>query len=484
MTPGPPSQPPPDNPGGGVVRCSRDGAPRESSPRFVGGRSEGGHATPVRSARKAGPLKARAFLPAALGCLALAALLVPAVAVAQRFDARRPQTFTVGAPQGDSPAARVDARRSGYSRGPLPTSALRAIWHRSIGVDVDEAPLVGADGEIVVIASRGDVVWLAPEGQERFRTSAGLGTPGPGALLSDGTVVVVDGNGEAVGLRRGAVRFRTRVGERNSAQKAAPLALEDGGVVVAVAAELAALDADGGVRARATLPEPAVWPLVAAQGKVAAVTAQGAIYLWTPGREPLLAGSFGGPILGGVTAADGHTLLAVVEGSRLDAVDLEHGVTVVRGAVPPGTATILLGPPSMRGGAAYLLELVLGSVVAVAVDPAGQQIMRTTVATTASTLLADGGVAPLVAPSFTPTLVDSAGTLAFGTPDGGVGVVAPDGAVETLGEPVCQGGGSSRPRWPTAAPRSGPAFAGFAPAGPGGFVVACANGTIAKVAGP
>ena len=76
------------------------------------------------------------------------------------------------------------------------------------------------------------------------------------------------------------------------------------------------------------------------------------------------------------------------------------------------------------------------------------------------------------------------GLLAFGTPDGGVGVVAPDGAVETLGEPVCQGGGSSRPRRPTAAPRSGPAFAGFAPAGPGGFVVACANGTIAKVAGP
>ncbi len=416
----------------------------------------------------------------AAGAVLAAGMLLGAGALAQRFDARRPQTLVVGRSPGDAPVDRVDARRTGFARTLLPAGTLRPVWRRAVGLEVDAAPLVGQDGEIVVIASRGDVVSFSPDGLERRRTSVGLGAPGPGAILADGTLVLVSGTGEAVGIRAGAIRFRTRVGERNAPQKAAPLTLEDGGAVVAVGAELTALDAEGNVRARTTLPEPAVWPLLPALSHVAAVTAAGAVYLWSPGREPVLAGSFGGPLTGGALVADERTLLAVVDGTHLSALDLEHGVTVTRSLSSGG---LLLGPPSLRGANAYALLLTTGSVLAIAVDPAGQELLRTPVESPSLALLTDGGAAPLLAPTRTPTLVDQAGTLAFGTPDGHVGVLTASGSVETLGEALCTG--SHGPRWPAPGSvpgRSGTGFAGFAPAGAGGFVVLCESGQLARVA--
>jgi hypothetical protein len=404
---------------------------------------------------------------------------VAAAALAQRFDARRPQTLVVGLSPGDAPADRVDARRTGFARSRLPTSSLRPVWRRSIGLEIDDAPLVGQDGEVIVIATRGDVVTFSPDGMERRRVSAGLGAPGPGVILASGTIVVVNGAGEAVGIRDGVIRFRTHVGERNAPQKAAPLALDDGGAVVAVGAELTSLDAEGNVRARATLPEPAAWPLVPGLGKVVAVAAGGAVYAWAPGREPVLAGSFGGAVEGGAVAVDDRTLLAVVDGTHLSALDLERGVTATRSLASAG---LYLGPPSIRGTTTHLLALTLGSVIATSIDPAGQEVGNHVVETPSLALLTDGGAAPLLAPTRTPTLVDAAGTLAFGTPDGHIGVVTASGEVETLGESICTGGRS--PRWPapgSAPGHAGGGFAGFAPAGDSGFVVLCESGQLARI---
>ena len=53
------------------------------------------------------------------------------------------------------------------------------------------------------------------------------------------------------------MRFRTRLGgERVISGRVSPLALDDGGVVVATATELTALDSEGNVRSKASLPEP------------------------------------------------------------------------------------------------------------------------------------------------------------------------------------------------------------------------------------
>jgi hypothetical protein len=79
-------------------------------------------------------------------------------------------------------------------------------------------------------------------------------------------------------------------------------------------------------------------------------------------------------------------------------------------------------------------------------------------------------------------LVDARGVVAFASPDGQVGVVAPDGALDVLGDPLCaRAGSSSSVAASAAAARNPGVFAGIAPAGPAAFVVACESGVIARI---
>ncbi len=422
-----------------------------------------------------------------------------ATARGQSLDPERPRTLVVGPASGPSPAERGDGHRSGFARAPLPSGTLRVAWRRSIGPSIEHAPLVALDGKIVVFTVRGDLVELDEEGTEQGRIALGAGSLGPGAILADGTVVTINAAGEAVGVSRSIVRFRTRVGDRGMAEKVAPLALDDGGVVVAngvkggsserVTSEIAALDAAGSVRARAFVPEQVVWPLVATDRGVAAVSASGTIYLWSPGRELARAGSFGGTLDGGAAAFDGRTLLGVVDATRLVAVDLVRGLTSVLAVAGAGAAGALLGPPSVARGTRFAFEMsatpTSTSTRLLAVDSGGGATAFP-IATFASMLEANGSVAPLVAPVHTAMLVDAAGTVAFAGPDGHVGVASAGGMTE-LGEVICGRGAppatsapqpSSQPHRPS---RPSAGFAGMASAGAGAFLVACEAGGLLEV---
>jgi len=402
---------------------------------------------------------------------AAAATWLAGAASAQTVDPRRPTTLTVGAPGGASPIDRVDAQRTGLSRAPLPTGALHVAWRRALGASIDHAPIAVAGGDVVAVVGRGDLVTLDRDGDERGRATIGGGASGPPASLSDGTIVVVTSAADAVFVIRGAPRFRTHLGgERALAGGVSPLALDDGGVVVGVAHELTALDARGGVRARAALPEPIHGPLLSGAGKVIAVTISGAIYGWSPGREAERLGSFGGPVDGGAAFSDARTLVGVVEGARLQAVDLVRGSSAPR-AVAGGT--YFLGPPAMRGAAAYLLAETPGRDFLLTLDAAGQETGRALVATSPPPTLADGGAAPYSAAPHVGPVVDRAGAVAFATPDGRVGMVSATGAVDTLGESICGRGSAAR---------GGGAVVGLTPV-EGGFVVACDGGGIAKIVG-
>ncbi|MEO6572702.1 MAG: PQQ-binding-like beta-propeller repeat protein [Polyangiaceae bacterium] len=408
--------------------------------------------------------------------LASAGLFVVS-ASAQRLDPKRPETLVVGAPRGPSPTDRVDGQRSGFSRFPLPNGALRVSWRRAFGQATEFAPLSLADGETAVVVGRGELVILADDGTERWRTllaSTAASTP---TQLSDGTVVVVTSGGEAVGVRRGVIRFRTRLsGDRSVGGHVSALSLEDGGVVVATATELTALDADGGVRARASIPEPMATPLVGALGKVIAITATGVVYGWAPGRDPQRLGTFGGPVDGGATLADSHTLIAVVDATRLAVLDLAHGVVVSRAVAPSGA---YLGPPSVRGDTAFVLGQSGGRTFTVAIDPSGQEVTRTLVATSPPVLLADGGTATFTPSAHTGTLIDAAGTIAFAGPEGRLGVVTASGTVETLSESLCARSSNASKGLGT--------IAAIAPASrahgeSGAMLAICDNGGIVKVA--
>ncbi len=411
---------------------------------------------------------------AALGGVALAGLAAWAFvpdANAQRIDPRRPSVLVVGAPRGAAPMARVDGRRSGSTRDPLPSGRLRVAWKRTFGLAVEQPALVTPDGSIALVTARGDVVFLDPkDGEERGQVTVGAGAVGPAVVTSDGTVVFMTSTGDAVGVRRGSARprFTTRIGgERNL--RAAPLALDDGGAVVATSTDLAVLDGEGGVRTRVTLAEAPSAPLVASGDRILAVGPTGSIHAWVPGREPVRVGSFGGTLDGAAALTETGALVAVVDGVQIVDVDLARGGARTTRALAP--AGLYLGPPAVRPGRVTLLALAPSRTFVVALDGAGQETLRASVAATSSTSLPDGGVAPLVAPPHTGVLVDARGAVAFAAPDGHVGVVAPDGSTDTIGELICSRSGRSA------------GVAGLTPTGPAAFVVTCEAGSAVLVAG-
>ena len=416
----------------------------------------------------------------ATSCVAIVACVASVTirsADAQRIDPRRPAVFVVGPPGGASPTVRGDARRTGRAPDALPSGLLRIAWRKTIGLTIEQPALVSADGMLAIVtAPRGDVIFLDADGDEKGRVSAGASAVGLATMTSDGTVVFTTSAGDAIGVKRTSTRprFVTRIGgERNV--RTAPLSLDDGGVVVATGTDLVVLDAEGNVRARISLPETPAAPLLASGDKVIAVTATGAVYGWTPGRESVRLGTFGAPIDGGAALSDANTLVAVIEGNHLVELDLTRGARSSRSVAAQG---LYLGPPSVRpldtGGAlATLLAQTANRAFVVTIDPGGQETARAPIATLTPKTLADGGASPLTASPHTGPLVDARGAIAFAAPeDGHIGVVGPEGAVDTIGELIC-----------TRTSRSA-GVAGLTPLGRGAFAVTCESGAIAKITGP
>jgi hypothetical protein len=453
----------------------------------------------------------------ARGMLLLTALTTSAVA--QRVEPLHPLAVIVGRVESPAPTERVDGMRRGFASTSLPEGTLRVVWQRSIGPSIEHSPLVTPEGDAIVFTVRGDLVELGTDGVEKRRLGLGLGPLGPGAILADGTIVTMTTAGEAVGVRLDAgdahVRFRTRVGDRGMLIKVAPLALDDGGVVVANAvrspgngdgapthfeSEVVALDADGSVRTKVTVPLAIVWPLIATRAGVAAIAADGTVFVWAPGYaarsaagEPVRIGSFGGGLDGGAAALDASTLVAVVDASRIVSLDLQHGSTKVLMTSGSGA---LLGPPSIAGERTYVLEVTPTGTDVVALDGTGS-ISPYRLSGLPLGVGADGGVVPISTPVHTATLVDGSGRVAFAGPDGHVGVLSAGNVTTDLGEVICRQGAppletpattaqpsSSTPSLRSfAASRPSAGFAGLAPAGPGFFLVACEGGTLLEIGG-
>src|SRR5262249_47770428 len=120
---------------------------------------------------------------------------------------------------------------------------------------VELSPVVDGEDNILVSLTVPEVMKLGPDGKEIFRVRVGTAAPVvPPVITSDGTVVIVTSAGQAWGLAPGgAVRFTTALGVRGRDIEATPLALLDGGLVIASGATLIELDRDGAIRARAAL---------------------------------------------------------------------------------------------------------------------------------------------------------------------------------------------------------------------------------------
>jgi hypothetical protein len=430
----------------------------------------------------------------AIACAAASAWLLGTVlaARAQPIDPERPTTIAIGVPAG-ARTDRVDVARTGFSRTPLPASSLRTEWRTATGAVLVHAPLVDAHGSTYVVGVRGEAVAIARDGTERWRVSTGAAELGPAALLSDDTLVVVDAAGDAIGIRQGAVRWRSHVGGPD-ATSVGPLPLDDGGVVAAAGHDLVMLDARGNERARTVVPEPAAPPLLWAAGKVVFVAASGAVWTWAPGvMEPARVGSFGSPTQGGAALVGDHILVGIAaRQSSLVAVDIRDPgrPSVVRDVAPPGG--LWLGPPAVRGDATTVVLLGPTTEMALMADSSGREIGGALLATHAPLVRSDAGVPPGAGVT-APLLIDAAGTVVFATFDGGVGTGAlradgsgagghsaalASGAFEVLADACPPPGGILAILNGTP-----PSVAGIAPLPPASVVVACRSGAVVAIQG-
>jgi hypothetical protein len=405
-------------------------------------------------------VRVAAFVVGALG------VAMPILALAQRFDPKRPANFTVGAPRGPVATERLDAHRSGSTNATLPTGRLKTLWHHAMGGLISEPPLI-AGSDVVLVAGRGEVVFLdAKIGDETARVPIGASPLGPATELSDGTIALVVDTNEAVGVRKSGITFRTRLSGGRGGD-ASPLSLDDGGVVVVSGDELASLDSRGEIRARAWLPEPVDGSLLAAGGRILAVTSSGVVFGWIPGREPTRLGSFGGRAFGGATLEGDHMLLGVVDGDRVMALDLARGVAAPRDT---SSGLLFLGPVSTHADTAFFLAKGPGRAYLLGVDRTGQETLHTPIVQGQIPLLVDGGVAPPTIGGHAPLVVDKSGAVAFAIEDD-IGVVDAAGSSWHLGTSLCRSHSSD--------------LLGIAPNGlagaDAGFVVACEDGAVALI---
>jgi hypothetical protein len=389
-----------------------------------------------------------AHSPSKLGRAALAAAFVSVAgawpARADVVDPSLPRTVVVGAPRGAAPSDRFDPRRTGRARTLLPAAPVE-IWRRHVNGNVDVPPVVDEAGNIIVALTVNDVVKLGPDARELWRAHPSAPAAAPPALLADGTIAVVTTTGAAWGFTpAGAVRFVTPLGLSRKDLDTVPLALQSGGLLIAGGSSLVEIDADGVVRARATLdergpgasgpPERALGAIVEGPGGALVTTASGSVYRFRPPAPPRKVGSFGGvPVRGAMVEGD-RTLVAVVDGRRVVALDLPTGTTHVRSGGLVFDAPPTLGPNGLVY-AGTQIGMLLG------IDAAGNEKVHVLLDKSQAPVgVVPGGgtfIATADAKPSPPLVIDPTGRVAFIRPTGRAGFVSPEGKVEIISDRVC-----------------------------------------------
>ncbi|APR85062.1 Hypothetical protein A7982_10411 [Minicystis rosea] len=381
-----------------------------------------------------------------IGRIAAAVLGLSLTAVfpahADTVDPTLPRTVVVGAPSGAAPSERIDPRRSGRARTRLPAAPVE-VWRRHVAGTVEVSPIVDEAGNIIVALSNAELVKLGPDARElwRFRLG-GASAVTPPTLLADGTIAVVTAAGTAMGITRsGSLRFTTSLGIARRDADTVPIALENGGFLVAAGSTVVELDPDGIVRARGTLddrgstaPERATGAVVDSPAGALVTTASGAVFRFRPPALPRRVGTFGGYPTRGAMLADDRTLVAVVDGRRLVALDLPTGTTHVR-----GSGVVFDAPPALGPGGLLIAATQLGLLLGI--DAAGNERIHLSldkssspigVTTPSGSFIAAADVKPSP-----PVIVDESGRIAFVRANGRAGVVSPEGKIVPMAERIC-----------------------------------------------
>lgn len=377
-----------------------------------------------------------------VGILAMAAALpvCASMALADAIDPSMPRTIVVGAPRGFAPSERLDGRRTGRTSTPLPYPPVE-LWRRHISGGIEVAPLVDTKGNVLIALTVPEVMKIGPDGKEVWRVRLGTAAPlAAPVLTSDGTLALITSAGQAFGLTpSGSIRYSVSLGIRGRDADTTPLALDDGGLVVAAGRTLLELGADGAIRARTQIEDRAVGALLAGPDGTLITTDSGGVYTWRPPGSPRRIGSFGGTPRRGAALADPRTLIAVVDGRRVVALDLPTGTTHVRSgntsAPAPYDAPVTVSSSRLAITASH------GGVL-LGLDAAGDEKFHALLDKSWQASAPDAGLmtgffgAVELKPS-PPVILDPEGRIGFARAGGRVGVIGTDGAVAIASERAC-----------------------------------------------
>ena len=424
--------------------------------------------------------------PIVAGC-ALTGLLVLAEhaiapASADAIDPTVAATITIGDGGAIWPTERGSAQRDARAISLPAARALR--WSHRIAARLESAPVVAADGAVVVVGtssgSGGIETTLfdlgALDGHERAATRIDDTVAAAPILLSSGLRVLITQRGDAIGVDpSGSIRFRTALGgDFSSVARVGVVPLPGGGFSVARRADLIELGGNGTIAGRVRLE---VSPAIAARadGTTVGVAPTGELWLWRAGTLPRSPGTFGdramfavgtqvcpgGPVLdvggSGPGAHKPRAICVLAAENVVEAIDLQTG-----------EHSPLLTKPLLP----FHTTVAVGLAGDIAVGSAGGTV----------TGIGPGGL------EYGP--IDLPGMIGvFGSKDGGLSlpttgeippIVAADGAVlygASEGIAIARAGVPAT----TLTQCRGPfatTVAGVASAGPGAVVVACTEGRI------
>jgi hypothetical protein len=331
---------------------------------------------------------------------------------------------------------------------------------------LEQAPVVDESGNVVSGLVSGALVWLSPDGKEMARARLSAQPAAAPVIAADGTVVVLTTTARLVGTwPSGRERFEVQLALRGRDVDVAPVALSDGGIAVASGRDVCIVGLDGHERARWTFDERVAGMVESTRGLVVA-SDSGIVWTARAPEQPSRVGVLGGSPRRGVVLASERMLAAVVDSRSVAMLDLRTGRAWVRS--PASAAGQSLDAPPIVASPTLVLAVTLGGLV-VGLDRSGDESLRASLERQA----AGPGDAPTPPAPFLgnaelkpspPIVVDEDGRVAFARVSGRVGVVAPDGAVTVSSDRVCSS--------PIA----------LQPAGEGRFVVACRDGSITMFA--
>ena len=281
-------------------------------------------------------------LRAGLTLAAVSAVVTLGAAAAYARDTNRAQAFVVGASPGIANGEGLDACNTNRTRGHFPRAPQVALRIRVPG-GIGQAPASDSAGNLLLVHGEPQVSKLDSQGRTLWTVRLESEAASAPVLTADGDILVISQEADALLLApSGKLRHEHRLPLAEPRHRTLAIPTANGGALVASGKDLVELSESAEV-VRQTRTRANLTAIAESAFGLLAIGENGAVALAhaTGDFEPI--GSLGGAVADGA-AVQGGRLFAVVDGHKLVALDLKTGSALTLASDP---AVGLSGPPTL-----------------------------------------------------------------------------------------------------------------------------------------